>query len=1278
LTKITTISGLSVAFLTLTIFFHPQFFNFSQEIVGQSENRAESMFSAVHSLSISLTSYALTNGLDFPFVTLPHFELRVAESRALSGAEMIAFAPLVTTDSRDRWENYAVRSQAWIQEGLNFRGLGDVSPGEISERIYPFSDDMENFDDQEYFAPLWQMGAAPSNATPVMVDLFSHPSFKRVMTEVMEINHTLLSEVVDLQFLIRYSSDAAEDGHPRSYILQPVFRTFEDEAEISGFVVAVLPWESYFADVLPEGAEGVLVEVTDTCGSGFTYLVEGREAEVLDSDDKRNTESSVNPRQESEFAEFARYNGDADDNFIQCEFSFVVFPSKELQESCETKKPALYASISVLVFCVMVIVFAIYDGSVQKRQEKVIANAEHTNALVSSLFPKAVQQRMMGEATKQAEKEKIRRRAGFGTAPKSQLKSFLEDEDHTESPSAGELIHKTKPIADLFPNTTIMFADIVGFTAWSSMREPSQVFTLLETIYHAFDEIAKRRRVFKVETVGDCYVAVAGLPEPRVDHHVVMARFARDCLYKMGTTTKRLEIVLGPDTGDLGLRIGLHSGPVTAGVLRGERARFQLFGDTVNTTARVETTGAPNKIHLSSDTAELLTASGKGHWVQMRSEKVVAKGKGELQTYWLDMKGTSSRSQTSGSVSSDANSRDNLARLERVASQLHVEEASETSSITSKQLRLVDWNADIMKRLLREIVARRDACGSPDDSAVRVKALEYSKLSKDDGVLDEVEEIITLPKFDSKAARNQKDADSFELSETVSTQLHDFVQTISAMYRHNPFHNFEHASHVSMSVLKLLSRIVAPDLNFKDQGNAAKDLHDHTYGITSDPLTQFAVVMSALIHDVDHTGVPNQQLIKENANVAAVYKNKSVAEQNSVDLAWELLMRPEYKELRRTLYTTESDFNRFRQLVVNSVMATDIMDKELSAARKARWYKAFDEGPKQETHDVGTNRKATIVIEHLIQASDVAHTMQHWHIYRKWNARLFDEMYRAFKEGRAETDPAINWYKGEIGFFDFYIIPLAKKLKECGVFGVSSDEYLNYAMKNRKEWGSRGQEIVAEMVESFNNPGNNQKAINYTSVTTPHRPKRQSMKSLLEKLVREAEAEGPQGEAALALHTKPDMFTKMLSPDLALVFEEPAEDEPTAKPEEQVQEVKAEDRSGPAIPIPNEDLMYTTPQCTPKAARKGSATDLMAAVAALDQEMGFSTPVAQTEYTKKPTAKQAQALRMPSPHDTRQKMVLTDHKSKPPKSAPTRRKKVATANVSATSRTAAVEPFFFV
>lgn len=140
------------------------------------------------------------------------------------------------------------------------------------------------------------------------------------------------------------------------------------------------------------------------------------------------------------------------------------------------------------------------------------------------------------------------------------------------------------------------------------------------------------------------------------------------------------------------------------------------------------------------------------------------------------------------------------------------------------------------------------------------------------------------------------------------------------------------------------------------------------------------------------------------------------------------------------------------------------MDKELKTLRNNRWEKAFSES-EQRIESVTTDRKATIVIEHLIQASDVSHTMQHWNIYRRWNEKFFVECYKAFLDGRAEKDPTDGWYQGELGFFDFYIKPLAKKLKDCGVFGVSSAEYLDYATKNRQEWEIKGEEVLHEMIE---------------------------------------------------------------------------------------------------------------------------------------------------------------------------------------------------------------------
>jgi class 3 adenylate cyclase/ferritin-like metal-binding protein YciE len=1053
-----------------------QFKTFAKDVIDSSEHQAESKFAVLHDLSTTITSYTLSAGMEWPLVSIPHFEIRMREARELSDAELIAFAPIVSKDDKGIWEAFAVKSQGWIQEGLDYQGLTDVSPGLISEQIHPFlnegditQEEEEEEEEEAAFVPLWQIGSAPTNASIVMMDLHTHPSFERMIHDVLEVKHTLLSEVLDLDFLLD-SSMPDHGQQARSYVLTPVFETFDDDAAVVGFLIAVLLWRDYFTHELPYGTNGFVVDAKDTCGSEFTYTINGPEAHYDGRGGLQDPKFEY-IRQSSAFAESIRYDGVMNSS-KHCEYTLNVYPSVEYRKSFESYEPVLFAMVVVAVFSFTIIVFAVYDAMVQRRQHKVLATAQQTTAIVKSLFPKEVANRLLEEA-----EQNWSGKRGSTTGAKSQLKQFLDSGDDSDMVGGAT---KSKPIADFFPEVTIMFADIVGFTSWSSMREPCQVFTLLETIYEEFDEIARRRRVFKVETIGDCYVAVCGLPDPRKDNHVVMARFARDCLYKFAIVTRQLEVLLGPGTADLGLRVGLHSGPVTAGVLRGDRARFQLFGDTMNTTARVESTGMRNKIHISRETAELLAGSGKGHWTTAREEKVVAKGKGEMQTYFLDLRGESAKS-TGSSAGSDSctgpaieeefetltiavprNGHD----TNKTADGKH----SEMRTISEKQQRLVDWNAEVMCRILREIVARRQASGFEAVSEAKLKALEDAKLRNHTLAIEEVEEVVALPGFDAEAAKNPVDPELIELGENVTAQLREYVAVISAMYQDNPFHNFEHASHVITSTAKLLSRITAPDIMIPtddERDQMDKQLHDHAYGITSDPLTQFACIFAALVHDVDHPGVPNSQLIKEKASIAIVYKDKSVAEQNSVDLAWDLLMGEAFIDLRRCIYQTDSEFKRFRQLVVNAVMATDIMDKDLKTFRNSRWEKAFS-GSQEEHSDEAANRKATIVIEHLIQASDVAHTMQHWHIYRKWNARLFEEMYRAYIEGRAEKDPSEFWYEGEIGFFDFYIIPLAKKLKDCGVFGVSSYEYLNYAEKNRREWQSRGQEMVADMVQALN------------------------------------------------------------------------------------------------------------------------------------------------------------------------------------------------------------------
>jgi hypothetical protein len=475
----------------------------------------------------------------------------------------------------------------------------------------------------------------------------------------------------------------------------------------------------------------------------------------------------------------------------------------------------------------------------------------------------------------------------------------------------------------------------------------------------------------------------------------------------------------------------------------------------MNTASRMESNGVANRIQISQDTATLLITAGKEKWIVPREQKITAKGKGELTTYFINMSDSNGDDKSFGSLSNHDEQ-----------TLMDVDIIVDAAAAEEKRNRVAEWTVEVLASALKAMVGsrkRNKIQADPNDKIELLEQLSASHTTDKKTVMSEVATYIILP--DHSIA--QKDDSNEALDPTVMEELRNYVQTIASLYNDNPFHCFDHANHVVMSVNKLLSRIIAPDL---DVDGDSKKLHDHTYGITSDPLTWFACVFSALIHDVDHSGVPNAQLVKEDAPVAQLYNGKSVAEQNSFDIAWDLLMEPTYTNLRQTIYVTEEEFKRFRQLVVNSVMATDIVDPDMKKLRNDRWDAVFKEDAVCVAQDSSfdsrrmTVLKATIVIEHLIQASDVAHTMQHWHIYRRWNERFFKECYQAYLDGRAEANPAKTWYQGEIGFFDYYIIPLAKKLKECGVFGVSSDEYLSYALQNRKEWEERGEEMVKEMV----------------------------------------------------------------------------------------------------------------------------------------------------------------------------------------------------------------------
>ncbi|KFO85790.1 Retinal guanylyl cyclase 2, partial [Buceros rhinoceros silvestris] len=183
---------------------------------------------------------------------------------------------------------------------------------------------------------------------------------------------------------------------------------------------------------------------------------------------------------------------------------------------------------------------------------------------------------------------------------------------------------------EYFDQVTIYFSDIVGFTTISALSEPIEVVDLLNDLYTLFDAVLGNHDVYKVETIGDAYMVASGLPKRNGNKHAAeIANMSLDILSSVGTFKMRHM----PEI-PLRIRIGLHTGPCVAGVVGLTMPRYCLFGDTVNTASRMESTGLPYRIHVSQSTVDTLRSLNEGYEIVPRG-RTELKGKGVEDTYWL-------------------------------------------------------------------------------------------------------------------------------------------------------------------------------------------------------------------------------------------------------------------------------------------------------------------------------------------------------------------------------------------------------------------------------------------------------------------------------------------------------------------------------------------------------------------------------------------------------------------------------------------------------------------
>ena len=404
-------------------------------------------------------------------------------------------------------------------------------------------------DDTEgpYF-PLWQVAPLDENAVGIMFNMYSIPEQRGAIDDCVSHVHPTITDA--LLNSVDYHADGSHHVEPTSTLFYPVVDNHA-LSDVVGVTSISFTWTSMFMSILPSDVSGIVCVLESSAGQSHTFELNGWDATFLGSGDLHDKNFDemekvaayelngvayhlqnhhMDHRRRARCDETASgqsKKGRRATNMDGISYSVKIYPSNAFRSNYITNQPAIYASAIALVFVFTSLTFFIYDCLVERRQTAVMKSAEKSSKIVHSLFPAVVRDRLFKTAEEEmaaAEEEKKNKSGMRSLVPKAvsnivdtsssadgfkkvTVASFLgkqHDSNLTIGDDSTAISGSSPPIADLFTDTTILFADIAGFTAWSSEREPAQVFQLLESLFKEFDTEAKKYGVFKVETIGDC------------------------------------------------------------------------------------------------------------------------------------------------------------------------------------------------------------------------------------------------------------------------------------------------------------------------------------------------------------------------------------------------------------------------------------------------------------------------------------------------------------------------------------------------------------------------------------------------------------------------------------------------------------------------------------------------------------------------------------------------------------------------------------------------------
>jgi len=652
---------------------------------------------------------------------------------------------------------------------------------------------------------------------------------------------------------------------------------------------------------------------------------------------------------------------------------------------------------------------------------------------------------------------------------------------------AVEKLNQGRTVVEKFDVVTCFFSDIVGFSSMAGEMRPVDVMKMLNALYTEFDRICEKHGCYKVETIGDAYMAIGGAPDhcSGPEGAEKIALFALDAIECVKTKFSSNS----DDRTQILIRAGMASGPVAAGVVGNAMPRYCIFGDTVNSASRMESTGQKMRIQISDLTHQLLQFAPRYKFKCEARESVEGwrgvglKNKGWKETYWIKDAFKREKKESfhnlenevpffldaSNIPNSDETAMDDL---ETASNILKIEERSNISenesiltiSDTTSGIHLsssVEANANASQSCLATALTEQDwamlglgenpLVVATDNSNImirRITALLAQRLSN----------LVTSRQCSPDTGEKKTDdllTRTGVLSPAVLVQLRLFVMEIESLYNDVPFHSFAHASHVTISANKLVDVILKKEFFIENEAI-----------LSSNHLACFSIVFAALCHDAGHLGVTNSMLIKRKDPLSIQYSSDdTIAERHSIKISlFNLLEDGDYADLRQEIFPTDVDKSMFLDYFRVAILATDIASSHRRDQCRERWEFSFGK------HTCSTDKHdndLSVVIEHVMQAADIAHTMQDWATLLKWNFRLLRELYTCYQKDLM-PDPIPNWAAGQVSFFDGIVAPLVKRLDKTRALGPQFGNSLVIWVDHvRTKWNQVGDDVTNIMAKAI-------------------------------------------------------------------------------------------------------------------------------------------------------------------------------------------------------------------